>query len=80
MIVVSDIGEEGSPKIDPPNTAPATSGILIPMLMAMGRQMTDMMAIVPMEVPVAKERIIQRRKLSAGRSAGLRTPIKTEVR
>lgn len=63
MMVVSEIGDAWSPKMDPPNMAPAVSGMLTSMEMAM----------VPIEVPVMKERItiimkileIQKSKLSS---------------
>ena len=80
IIVVSDIGEQWSPKMEPPKIAPATSSILSPMFIAIGRQMTDIIAIVPIEVPVAKDRSMHSRKLSIGSSAGVSTPINTAVR
>ena len=53
--------------------APAVKGMLTSMEMAMGSAMTAMMAMVPIEVPVMKERItiimkilkIQKSKLSS---------------
>ena len=80
IIVVSDIGEQWSPKMEPPKIAPATSSILTPMFIAIGRQMTDIIAIVPIEVPVAKDRSMHSRKLSIGSSAGVSTPMNTAVR
>lgn len=73
MMVVSEIGDAWSPKMEPPNMAPAVKGMLTSMEMAMGSAMTAMMAMVPIEVPVMKERItiimkilkIQKSKLSS---------------
>ena len=66
------MGEQWSPKMLPPNMAPATNGMLVPISRAMGSAMTAIMAIVPMEVPVAKEMSTAMRKVSAGSIAGLR--------
>lgn len=72
-MVVSEIGDAWSPKMEPLNMAPAFKGMLTSMEMAMGSAMTAMMAMVPIEVPVMKERItiimkilkIQKSKLSS---------------
>ena len=70
IIVVSDIGETWSPKMEPPKSAPATSGTSMPMFIAIGSAMTDIIAIVPIEVPVANDSIIDMMKVSSGRSSG----------
>lgn len=72
MMVVSEIGDAWSPKMEPPNIAPAVRGMLTSMEMAMGRAMTAIIAMVPIEVPVAKDRIMVMMKVTAGRAAGVR--------
>ena len=69
IMVVSEIGDAWSPKILPPNIAPATNGMLLPMEYAIG---SAIIAIVPIEVPVAKEIRTAIRKVKAGRRAGLK--------
>ena len=69
-MVVSEMGEQWSPKMEPPNMAPATRGMLTPMVAAMGIEMEAIIAMVPMEVPVAKEISMAIRKVRAGSSAG----------
>ena len=74
IMVVSEIGDAWSPKILPPNIAPATNGMLLPMEYAIGSAITAIIAIVPIEVPVAKEIRTAIRKVKAGRKKpGLRT-------
>ena len=80
MIVVSDTGEAWSPKMLPPNTAAAVSGTLTPRVMAMGRAMTEVMAMVPMEVPVASEIIQAMTNTRAGSSAGVSMDSKMDDR
>ena len=80
MMVVSEMGEPWSPKMEPPNMAPATRGTLTPMLMAMGRAMVAMMAMVPMEVPVAKDSSMEIIKVSSGSRAGVSSCMKMEER
>ena len=72
MMVVSETGDAWSPKMEPPNMAPAVRGMLTSMEMAMGSARTAIIAMVPMEVPVAKERIIVIMKVTAGSTAGVR--------
>ena len=72
IMVVSEIGDAWSPKILPPNIAPATNGMLLPMEYAIGSAITAIIAIVPIEVPVAKEIRTAIRKVKAGRRAGLK--------
>ena len=72
MMVVSEMGDAWSPKMEPPNIAPATRGMLMPISNAMGSARTAMMAMVPMEVPVAKEISSAIRKVRAGSRAGFR--------
>ncbi len=64
----------------PPNTAAAVSGTLTPSVMAMGRAMTEVMAMVPMEVPVASEIIQAMTNTRAGRSAGVSVDSKMDDR
>lgn len=80
MIVVSEIGEAWSPKIEPPNMAPAVSGIFTPMSIAIGRAMTAMIAMVPIDVPVAKDKIMAMMNVRSGRRDGVRNCIKIEDR
>ena len=76
MMVVSEIGEAWSPKMDPPNMAPAVRGMLTPI--AIGRAITAMIAIVPMDVPVAKDKIMAMRNVRSGRRDGVRNCIKID--
>ena len=46
----------------------------------MGRAMTAMMAMVPMEVPVEKDSSMEMMKVSRGSRAGVSTPRKIEER
>ena len=46
--------------------------MLLPIEYAIGKAITAIMAMVPMEVPVAKEIITAIRKVSAGSNAGLK--------
>ena len=78
MMVVSEIGEAWSPKIDPPNMAPAVRGMLTPILIAIGRAITAMIAIVPMDVPVAKDKIMAMMNVRSGRRDGVRNCIKID--
>ena len=41
IMVVSEIGDAWSPKILPPNIAPATNGMLLPMEYAIGSAMQE---------------------------------------
>ena len=50
------------------------------MLMAMGMAMVPMMAIVPMEVPVAKDSSREMRKVKSGSRAGVSSCMKMEER
>ena len=56
----------------PPQTAEATSGILMSRFIAIGKAITDMIAMVPIEVPVANESRHDIMNTSTGRSAGIR--------
>ena len=73
IMVVSEIGDAWSPKILPPNIAPATNGMLLPMEYAIGSAITAIIAIVPIEVPVAKEIRTAIRKSRQEEEPGLRT-------
>lgn len=53
--VVSEIGEDWSPNVAPPHMADAVKGILSPKPMAVGMAIGATIAMVPMELPVAKE-------------------------
>ena len=80
IMVVSDMGDAWSPKMHPPNTAAPTRGMDTPILIAIGKAITDIMLIVPIEVPVAKDRSMQIMKEIAGRRAGVRSWVKIEDR
>ena len=73
IMVVSEIGDAWSPKILPPNIAPATNGMLLPMEYAIGSAITAIIAIVPIEVPVAKEIRLRSGRSRQEEEPGLRT-------
>lgn len=70
--VVSDIGDDWSPKSPPLHTAPAISGIFTSMVKAIGITRGSTTAIVPHELPVEKAITIAIRKVMKGSSDGLR--------
>jgi hypothetical protein len=77
MMVVSEIGEEWSPKT-PPERAAATKGETgRPSVIEAGTTIGSMMAKVPQLVPVAKAMPDATRKTSGRKTTGGRTPAVT---
>lgn len=75
MIVVSDIGEQWSPKTPPPKTAAMINPGWRPIMLIIGTAMGIMMAKVPHEVPVEKAIKQETRKTTAGIIPGLRVDL-----
>ncbi len=75
MMVVSEIGEQWSPKTPPPRTAAMIKPGWRPMILIMGTAMGIMMAKVPQEVPVEKAMKQETRKTTAGMTPGLRVDL-----
>ena len=74
-MVVSEMGEQWSPNRLPLRTAAMTSGKSRPKLYAMLMPMGSRMAIVPQELPMAKEITAPMTNSRPGTSAGLRVPV-----
>ena len=70
MIVVSEIGEQWSPKTPPPRTAARYKGSAPPTLLTNGTAIGIIIANVPHEVPVEKEIAAETKKSSAGMNIG----------
>ena len=70
IMVVSDMGEQWSPKIPPPRVAATISVSSTPCILAMGIEMASMMAKVPQDVPVEKAIKELITKTTAGKNCG----------